>query len=193
LRALWECCLGILQTEGKFAEWVFGKIALVDVGGDFAPTVERLHGEIAALDFGEFDERAAFFVYRHPSLAVCDVKVGVRPIHATGLAVNDLVPFEPFLEIKVFLPQYQQAAEHVFVSLDNVPVGDGAGGLRVNPAGRNARYNQRTKCKPSPHAILPAFRLSRGSSFWAKPCEVYFTTCASGTFHLPFRISSRGR
>ena len=50
--------------------------------------------------------------------------------------MNDLVPLEAFLEIKIFLPQHQPAAEHVFVSLDNVPVGDAAGGLRVS-----RRYN----------------------------------------------------
>ena len=124
------------RQKANFAERMFGIVALVDVGGDFAPAVERLHGVVAALDLRELDERAALLVDGHPGLTVDDVEIRIGPVDAARLAVDDLVPLEPFLEIKVFLPQHQPAAEHVFVSLDNVPVGDAAGGLRVS-----RRYN----------------------------------------------------
>ena len=110
--------------------------ALVYIGSDFAPTVECLHGVVAALDLRELDERTALVVDGHPGLTVDDVEIRVGPVDAARLAVDDLVPLEAFLEIKIFLPQHQPAAEHVFVSLDNVPVGDAAGGLRVS-----RRYN----------------------------------------------------
>src|SRR5262249_50963796 len=108
-----------------------GIVALVDVGGDLAPAVKRLHGVVAAFDLRQLDERAAFLVDRDPGLAVDDIKIRIGPGHPARLAVNDLVPLEALLEIEVLLPQHQPAAEHVFISLDNVPIGKGGGlGMR---------------------------------------------------------------
>ncbi len=58
--------------------------------------------------------------------------------------MNNLVPLEAFLEIEIFLPQHEQAAEHVFVSLDDVAIRETRGGLRAYRAGN---YDCRERCE----------------------------------------------
>ena len=65
--------------------------------------VEHLHGIIAALDFRQFDQRAAFLVERDPGFAIDNIEIGIRPIDATWRPVDDLVPLETVLEIAIFL------------------------------------------------------------------------------------------
>src|SRR5262245_889847 len=129
------------------------KIPLVDIGGGLPPPVQDLHRVIAALDFRQVDERAALLVERDPGLAVENVEIGVRPIDAPRRAVDDLVPLEAFLEIEIFLPQHEQAPEHVFVRLDDVAVGKALGRLRVDRAG-SCNYRKRCESK-SLHSSPP--------------------------------------
>src|SRR5215475_445159 len=103
---------------------MLGVGALIDIGGYFTPAVKYLNRVIAPLDFGEFDERTALVVDRHPGLTIDDVEIWVGPGDATRLSVDDLVPVKSFLEVEVFLPQDQPTTEHVFVRLDDIPVGE---------------------------------------------------------------------
>ena len=135
------------QAQREFPERMLRIVALVDVGGDFAPAVQHLHGVIAAFDLRQLDQRAARLVDRDPGFAIDDVEIGIGPGHAAGLAMDDFVPLEAVLEIERFLPEHQPAAEHVLVGLDDVPVRQ-TGNLRCRRCGTSnaACEKQRGTC-----------------------------------------------
>ena len=150
-----------LDAEQILAKRMLLKIPLVDVGGGLSPAIEDLHRVIAALDLRNIDQRAALLVEPDPGLAVDDIEIRVRPVDAAGSAVDDLVPLEAFLEIEVLLAEHQQAAEHVFVSLDDVAIGETRGGLRTY---RRRDIDRRERCKRCekqlPHGAVPPRRMS---------------------------------
>src|SRR5689334_24940011 len=88
------------------------------------------------------------------------VEIGGPPVTPTGLTMGDLIPFESFLEIEIFLPQHQPATEHVLESLNDIPVADRPGRLT---GGRRYGTHQNTYCEseifhepPAPTIIASA-------------------------------------
>ena len=99
------------EAHGELAERPLGKEAFVDVGNRLAPAVEEVDRIVAAFDLWYADDRAAALVDRDPRFRVGHIKIGVGPIHRAGLAMHELVPLEPFLEIELLLSRDQQAAQ----------------------------------------------------------------------------------
>ena len=95
------------EAHGELPERPLGKQPLVDVGDGLAPAVEEVDRVVAALDLRHADDRATALVNRYPGFGVGHIEVGIRPIHRARLAMHELVPFEPFLEIELLLTRDQ--------------------------------------------------------------------------------------